>query len=66
MTTYTAVPAETDPTSILDLVEDCRQFAGALGAPPAERTLPECSTGGPVRISAATARSLAGFGEYGS
>lgn len=31
MALHTAVPSETEPTSIIDLVNDCREVAGVLG-----------------------------------
>ena len=31
MAIHTPVPSETEPTSIIDLVNDCRQVAGVLG-----------------------------------
>jgi hypothetical protein len=31
MATHTPVPSETEPTSIIDLVNDCREVASVLG-----------------------------------
>ena len=65
MATYSSVPGDLEPSSILDLVQDCREFAGALGGAPA--AYPEVDTVAlPLDISAAAVLSLTGFGDYGS
>ncbi len=62
MSTHTHVPADDDATSILSLVEDCREVSGVL-APylPVEIRLPDDRAAQPVEIDAAVA---AGWGEY--
>ena len=71
MTTHSPVPADVEPTSLADLVDDCREVSGVL-APwfagavrvPAPRSL----VGGgpmPVQIPAAAGIDLDGYGDYG-
>ena len=65
MTTHTAVPADVEPASLADLVDDCREVSGVL-APwfagavrvPAPRALP-------VEIPSEVATGLVGYGDYG-
>ena len=66
MATYTSVPGDLEPTSILDLVQDCREFAGALGGAPAAYAAVDSEIVLPLDISPATVRSLSGLGDYGS
>ena len=64
MSTHTHVPADDEATSVIDLVEDCREVAGVL-APyvPLDIVLrlPEARTAPAIEIDAAVA---AGWGEY--
>ncbi len=66
MTTSTPVPADVEPSSIIDLMQDCREVSGVLGASPPVVRLPD--TRAPIRvdIDALTAAGLDGYGDYGS
>lgn len=72
MTTHTHVPADVEPTSIIDLVEDCREVAGVLGPYlPVEIRMPETRhaepvTIGPMTIGVGAVPDLDGYGDYGS
>ena len=66
MTTHT-VPADVEPDSIIDLVDDCREVSGMLApyvidlnAIPVPRTAPH------LEISAGVAAVIDGYDEYGS
>jgi hypothetical protein len=66
MTTHT-VPADVEPDSIIDLVDDCREVSGMLA--PFVIDLANIPTQGrvmPFAIPAQTADALAGYEEYGS
>jgi hypothetical protein len=68
MSTHTHVPADDDPASIIDLVEDCREVSGVL-APyvPMDVVLrlPGARAALPVEINAAVAAGVgAGWGDY--
>ena len=67
MSLHPHVPSDDDATSIIDLVEDCREVSGVL-APylPAVIRLPEARTAPAVQIPAAMAAGVAGWGDYGS
>lgn len=64
MSTHTHVPADDEATSMVDLVEDCREVSGVL-APyvPLDVVLrlPDVRRAHPIEIDAAVA---AGWGEY--
>ncbi len=67
MTTSAPVPADVEPESIIDLVDDCREVTGVLGALHVDLTAPPLPrTAAPVDISAGTAAALDGYGEYGA
>jgi hypothetical protein len=67
MTTHSPVPADDEPTSIIDLVEDCREVSGVLGPYlPVEIRLPDARAALPVEIGANVAAGLDGYGDYGS
>lgn len=66
MATYSSVPGDLEPGSILDLVQDCREFAGDLGGAPAAYPGAGTETVLPLDISPAAVLSLTGFGDYGS
>jgi hypothetical protein len=64
MSTHTHVPADDEATSIIDLVEDCREVSGVLAPYLSLDTvlrLPEARGALPVEIDAAMA---AGYGDY--
>ncbi len=66
MTTHT-VPADVEPDSIIDLVDDCREVSGMLA--PFVIDLTNIPTQGrvmPFAIPARTAAALDGFEDYGS
>ena len=67
MSVHPHVPADDDPTSIIDLVDDCREVSGVL-APyvPAEIRLPEARSALPVEIDATVSAGLAGWNDYGA
>jgi len=61
------MPADVDASSIIDLVEDCREVSGVLGAyPPLVVRLPDSGAVIPLDIDAGTASAFAGYGDYGS
>jgi hypothetical protein len=67
MTLHPHVPADDEPGSIIDLVEDCREVSGVLGAfAPVVVRLPDSGAVLPVHIDAGTASAFAGYGDYGS
>ncbi len=64
MSTHPHVPADDDATSIIDLVEDCREVSGVLAPYLTLDTvlrLPEARQAMPIEIDAAVA---AGYGDY--
>jgi len=66
MTTHT-VPADVEPDSIIDLVDDCREVSGMLAPFVIDLTnIPGPRRAMPFAISAATAASMDGYEEYGS
>ena len=67
MTTSTPVPADVEPSSIIDLLQDCREVSGVLGVVPLVVRVPEArAPRGVVGIDALTAAGLDGYGDYGS
>ena len=67
MTLHIAVPSDIEPDSIIDLVEDCREVSGVLAPFVIDLTnIPTPRGTMPVDISAGTAATLDGYGEYGS
>lgn len=66
MTIHT-VPADVEPDSMDDLVDDCREVSGMLAPFVIDLTnIPAPRGGVPFRIPAQTAAALDGFEEYGS
>jgi hypothetical protein len=66
MTTHT-VPADVEPDSIIDLVDDCREVSGMLAPFVIDLTnIPAPRGVLPFAIPAQTAAALAGYEEYGS
>ena len=66
MTSHT-VPADVEPASIIDLVDDCREVSGMLAPFVIDLTnIPAPRTALPFRIPAQTAAALDGYEEYGS
>ena len=66
MTTHT-VPADVEPDSIIDLVDDCREVSGMLAPFVIDLTnipMPRVYT--PFVIPAQSAAALDGYSEYGS
>ena len=72
MTTHPRVPADVEPDSIIDLVEDCREVSGVLSPylPPSVidlvRGLPQARPALDVELGAPVAAGMDGWGEYGS
>lgn len=66
MAAYSSVPGDLEPSSILDLVQDCRDFAGALGGGPAAYPAADGASVLPLDIGPAAVLSLSGLGDYGS
>ena len=67
MTTHPRVPADVDPDSIIDLVEDCREVSGVLSPYlPLEIRLPEARPALDVELGAPVAAGMDGWGDYGS
>jgi hypothetical protein len=66
MTTHT-VPADVEPDSIIDLVDDCREVSGMLAPFVIDLTnIPAQAGVRPFAIPAQTAAALEGFEDYGS
>ncbi|HVM26373.1 MAG TPA: hypothetical protein VNU26_14035 [Mycobacteriales bacterium] len=67
MSVHHHVPADDEPTSIIDLLEDCREVSGVL-APyvPTEIRLPGARGALPVEIDATVAAGVDSWGDYGS
>ena len=67
MTTHTPVPADVEPESMDDLLEDCREVSGVL-APwySGAIRVPAPRADVPVEIPAGTVAGLDGYGDYGS
>lgn len=66
MTTHT-VPADVEPDSMVDLVDDCREVSGMLAPFVIDLTsIPAARAAAPFTIPAQTAAALEGFGDYGS
>lgn len=53
MSMHTPVPSDVEPTSLLDLVDDCREVAGVLGSTIIDLTRPVTAplTGAVVNLS---------------
>ncbi|MCW2715775.1 MAG: hypothetical protein JWN88_2822 [Frankiales bacterium] len=66
MTTSTPVPADVEPSSIIDLLQDCREVTGVLGGAAPVVRLPAARAPRRVDIDALTASGLDGYGDYGS
>jgi hypothetical protein len=67
MTPHATVPSEVEAESIIDLVHDCREISGVLGAfVPTVIRLPDTRGAMPVEISPDAVDSLTGYGDYGS
>jgi len=66
MTTSTPVPADVEPSSIIDLLQDCREVSGVLGGSAPVVRLPEARAPMTVDIDALTVAGLDGYGDYGS
>ena len=67
MSVHPHVPADDDPTSFIDLVDDCREVSGVL-APyvPAEIRLPSPRSVSLVEIDATVAAGAAEWSDYGA
>jgi hypothetical protein len=66
MTTH-MVPADVEPDSITDLVDDCREVSGMLAPFVIDLTnIPRQGRVMPFQIPAQTAAALEGYEEYGS
>ncbi len=69
MTSSNPVPADVEPDSIIDLVQDCREISGVLGSfVPTVVRGPEARSPVVVDLPAMTglAAGLDGYGTYGS
>jgi hypothetical protein len=61
------VPADIEPDSIIDLVDDCREVSGMLAPFVIDLThIPAQRSALPFEVPAKAAESLAGYDEYGS
>ena len=66
MTTHT-VPADVEPDSFIDLVDDCREVSGMLAPFVIDlANIPTARTAMPFMIPAQTAAALEGYEAYGS
>ena len=76
MSTQTPVPSDIDPSSIIDLVNDCRELAGVLVGAAGNRSgvrrstrvpaVSSASVGAPVAVTADLSATVAGYEDYGS
>lgn len=66
MTTRSSVPADVEPDSVIDLVQDCQEIPGVLGGAGSARQPTGTRGAMPVDITPDAVRSLAGYGDYGS
>ena len=64
-TTHLPVPAQVEPDSIIDLVDDCREVSGVLSPYVSPPHLPESRGALPVEITTGAADQLAGYEAYG-
>ena len=65
-TTHLPVPAQVEPDSIIDLVDDCREVSGVLSPYVSVPHLPAARGAMPVEISTGIADQLEGYETYGS
>ena len=66
MTTHSPVPADVEPTSLADLVDDCREVSGVLAPWFAGAVrLPAPRDAGPVSVPTAVGIDLDGYSDYG-
>ncbi len=65
MSLYNHVPADDDADAIIDLVQDCREISGLLGAfvPTVRMPLGSFRSTGDLAVAAGV---LAGYDDYGS
>lgn len=61
----THVPADLEPDTVIDLLDDCREVTGVLGLP-ADLQVVLPAPRAPWRIGADVAAALDGYGDYGS
>lgn len=67
MSLFTAVPADIEPSGMVDLLDDCREVSGLLGLPADHAPLPRPATlEDPPVIDLDTVAVLEGWGAYGS
>jgi hypothetical protein len=67
MSTHTHVPSDVEAESMIDLVHDCREISGLLGAfVPTVIRLPEARPALPVEITSGAVSGLDGWSDYGS
>ena len=67
MSIHTSVPSDIDPSSFIDLADDCREVSGMLAPFVIDLTdIPVQAGVKPFAIPAQTADRLAGFEDYGS
>ena len=67
MSTHSTVPADVEPDSMIDLLDDCREVSGMLAPFVIDlRDIPMQGRALPFAIPAQTADALAGYEEYGS
>lgn len=66
MSLYT-VPADVEPSCVVDLIEDCREVSGMLGSfVPTGARLPLPRRGPSSAVDPSAAALLEGYSEYGS
>ncbi|MCA1710851.1 MAG: hypothetical protein LC789_04090 [Actinobacteria bacterium] len=62
-----AVPSDIEPTSIIDLVDDCREVSSVLAPYVIDLTkIPTPRSPLPFQVPAGAAEALAGYDYYGS
>ena len=67
MSIHTSVPSDIEPSSFIDLAEDCREVSGVLAPFVIDLTaIPAPRSAAPVDITAGAAAVLDGYDEYGS
>lgn len=67
MTTFHHVPADDEAETIVDLVHDCHEISGVLGAfVPMDIRIPAAREAAPIEISLDAVQALEGYSTYGS
>jgi hypothetical protein len=66
MSVHPHVPADDEPVSIIDLVDDCREVSGVLAPYVADARLPGARGPHSVEIDEGVVSGVAGWSDYGA